>query len=215
MQEWIVTMMNQFGYFGLFFLIALENVFPPIPSELILPLAGFMTTQAGSNLTLVGAILAATLGSFLGAIILYRIGMFVSVEKLQTWLGKKTIQRLGFKEKDVMKTVDFFNKYGVWAVLFGRCVPIIRSLISIPAGMTKMGLAQFGVYTAIGSLIWNVLLVYVGALLGANWTRVTEVIDKYSKVVLAIIIVAIITGIIYFIIRKRSQKNFRQRWFKK
>ena len=215
MQEWITSTMNQFGYFGLFFLITIENVFPPIPSELILPLAGFMTTQAGSSLTVVGAILAATLGSLLGAIILYRIGMFVLVEKLQAWLGKKYIRRLGFKEKEVMKTVDFFNKYGVWAVMFGRCVPIIRSLISIPAGMTKMGATQFGIYTTIGSLIWNIILIYVGALLGANWTKVTEVIDQYSKVVLVVLVVLFIAGIIYFIIHKRSKKTWLQKKLKK
>lgn len=215
MQEWIVSTMNQFGYIGLFFLITVENVFPPIPSELILPLAGFMATQAGSSSTIIGAILAATLGSVLGAIILYRIGMFVSVEKLQGWLGKKYIRRLGFKEKDVMKTVSFFNKHGVWAVLFGRCVPIIRSLISIPAGMTEMSMVQFGTYTTIGSIIWNSILIYVGAVLGANWAKVTEVIDQYSKAVLILLVVIFIAGVVYLVICKKDKKNLIQRTFKK
>lgn len=215
MQEWIVSTMNQFGYFGIFFLIAIENIFPPIPSELILPLAGFMTTQAGSNLTLVGSILVATIGSLLGAAVLYYIGTLISVEKLQDWLSKKTIRRLGFKEKEVMKTVDFFNKYGVWAVSFGRCVPIIRSLISIPAGMTKMNLLQFSVYTAIGSLIWNIVLIYLGAILGANWSRVAEFVDQYSKIVLIILVIIFIIGVAWFVIRRRKQKTTWQKLFKK
>lgn len=204
MQIWITQIMNKFGYWGILFLIFIENIFPPIPSEVILPFGGFATTVEGSELELIGVILVATIGSVLGAIVLYYIGTLISVEKLEKWLDHKYVRRLGFKQQDVMKTVNVFDKYGVKAVLFGRCVPIIRSLISVPAGMTKMSVWRFTGYTTVGSLVWNILLVSLGAKLGDNWRVVSRVVSDYSDVVLILLIVLFVGLIVrHFTKRKR------------
>lgn len=196
--------MNKFGYWGVLFLIFIENIFPPIPSEVILPFGGFATTVDGSELELIGVILVATIGSVLGAIVLYYIGTLISVEKLEKWLDHKYVRRLGFKQQDVMKTVNVFDKYGAKAVLFGRCVPIIRSLISVPAGMTKMNVWRFTGYTTVGSLVWNILLVSLGAKLGDNWRVVSRVVSDYSDVVLILLIVLFVGLIVrHFTKRKR------------
>ena len=204
MQIWITQIMNKFGDWGVLFLIFIENIFPPIPSEVILPFGGFATTVDGSELELIGVILVATIGSVLGAIVLYYIGTLISVEKLEKWLDHKYVRRLGFKQQDVMKTVNVFDKYGAKAVLFGRCVPIIRSLISVPAGMTKMNVWRFTGYTTVGSLVWNILLVSLGAKLGDNWRVVSRVVSDYSDVVLILLIVLFVGLIVrHFTKRKR------------
>lgn len=197
--------MNKFGYWGVLFLIFIENIFPPIPSEVILPFGGFATTVDGSELELIGVILVATIGSVLGAIVLYYIGTLISVEKLEKWLDHKYVRRLGFKQQDVMKTVNVFDKYGAKAVLFGRCVPIIRSLISVPAGMTKMNVWRFTGYTTVGSLVWNILLVSLGAKLGDNWRVVSRVVSDYSDVVLILLIVLFV-GLIVRHFTKRKHR---------
>ncbi|HBS45751.1 MAG TPA: alkaline phosphatase, partial [Paenibacillus sp.] len=140
MQAWITDFMEQFGYFGIFLMLAFENIFPPIPSEVILPFGGFMTTT--TNLTIPGVIIAATLGSLLGAVILYYIGRLLDVNRLE-----KIVERWGgllrISKKDIHKADAWFDKYGYWTVLFCRMVPLVRSLISIPAGMSGM---KFGVF---------------------------------------------------------------------
>ena len=205
MQAWITQIMNNFGYWGILFLIFIENMFPPIPSVVILPLGGFATTVEGSELGLSGVIIVATIGSVVGAIVLYYIGTLISVEKLEKWLDHKYVRRLGFKQQDVMKTVGVFDKYGVKAVLFGRCVPIIRSLISVPAGMTKMNIWRFTGYTTVGSLTWNVLLVSLGAKLGDNWHVVSNVVSDYSDIVLILLIV-LFAGLIARRFTKRKRR---------
>ena len=148
--------MSQFGYFGVFLLIMIENVFPPIPSEVILTFGGFMTTY--SDMTRVGVIIAATAGSVIGAMILYSIGLFLDVARLE-----KIVDRWGgvlrLTRKDIHKADAWFDKYGPWTVLLCRLVPLIRSLISIPAGMSNMNFPLFILLTTIGSLIWNTALV--------------------------------------------------------
>ena len=189
MGDFILNIMETYSYIGIFFLIAIENIFPPIPSEVILTFGGFITKS--TNLTPVGVILASTIGSLLGAIILYYLGALITKF---TW----------FKKNNLDKTNNWFNKYGQKAVLFGRCIPIIRSLISIPAGINNMNMYIFLLYTVIGSLIWNTLLVYAGVILADNWHIFASLISKYSKVILLIITIYIFYKIWKKCIHKRQ-----------
>ena len=141
MQEFIIEMMNNFGYFGIFFLIALENVFPPIPSEVILLFGGFMTTYTKLNIAIV--IIAATLGSLLGAIVLYYIGKILNKERLKKIVSGKIGKILRLKEEDIEKADIWFDTKGQKTVFFCRFIPIVRSLISIPAGMSEMKMQKF------------------------------------------------------------------------
>lgn len=205
MQETVIYIMDSFGYLGLCFLIALENLFPPIPSEAILPFAGFMTTY--TRMTVVGAIIFATLGSCIGALILYWIGSILMPQNLNRLFEDKKVKRFGFKQKDVEKTIKWFEKCGKKAVLFGRCVPIIRSLISIPAGMTKMKFSIFFLYTMIGSAIWNTVLIYLGAILGASWGKVMVYVGKYSEIIQIILITAVVVYLWKYIKKVRDRKT--------
>lgn len=203
MQNWITDFMEQYGYIGIALIIALENVFPPIPSEIILPFGGFMTTYTG--LTLPGVIIAATIGSVLGAIILYGIGLLIDVERLE-----KIVDRWGhilrIKKEDIHRVDAWFDKYGIWTVLFCRMVPLVRSLISIPAGMSNMKFGLFILFTTIGTLVWNIILVSVGAALGASWESILEFMDVYSLVVYVIVAIAAIIFVIWWIKRINSRK---------
>ena len=167
MQEFIIEMMNNFGYFGIFFLIALENVFPPIPSEVILLFGGFMTTYTKLNIAIV--IIAATLGSLLGAIVLYYIGKILNKERLKKIVSGKIGKILRLKEEDIEKADIWFDTKGQKTVFFCRFIPIVRSLISIPAGMSEMKMQKFLIYTTIGSLIWNTVLTIAGSVASQNW----------------------------------------------
>ncbi|MCW3792684.1 DedA family protein [Paenibacillus sp. SZ31] len=203
MQNWITDFMEQYGYIGIALIIALENVFPPIPSEIILPFGGFMTTY--TSLTLPGVIIAATIGSVLGAVILYGIGLLIDVERLE-----KIVERWGhvlrIKKEDIHRVDAWFDKYGMWTVLFCRMVPLVRSLISIPAGMSNMKFGLFLLFTTIGTLIWNVILVSVGAALGASWESILHFMDVYSIVVYVILAIIVIGCIIWWIRRSKKQK---------
>jgi membrane protein DedA with SNARE-associated domain len=203
MENWITQFMEQYGYIGVFLMIALENVFPPIPSELILPFGGFMTTY--TSMTVTGVIVASTAGSVVGAVILYGIGLLLDVERLE-----KIIDRWGHilrvTKEDIYKADAWFDKYGIWTVLFCRMVPLIRSLISIPAGMSNMKFSLFIIFTFIGTLIWNIILVSIGAALGENWSQITEFMDVYSNIAYAIIGIAIIVFLFYFFNKKRKKR---------
>ena len=202
MENWITQFMEQYGYLGVFLMIALENVFPPIPSEIILPFGGFMTTY--TSMTVPGVVIASTAGSVVEAVILYGIGLLLDVERLE-----KIIDRFGhilrITKEDVHKADAWFDKYGIWTVLFCRMVPLIRSLISIPAGMSNMKFWLFIVFTTVGTLIWNIILVSVGAALGDNWDRITEFMDVYSNIAYAIIGLGIIIFLVYFFNKKRKK----------
>ena len=193
--------MDQFGYFGVFLLIMIENVFPPIPSEVILTFGGFMTTY--SDMTRVGVIIAATAGSVIGAMILYSIGLFLDVARLE-----KIVDRWGgvlrLTRKDIRKADAWFDKYGPWTVLLCRLVPLIRSLISIPAGMSNMNFPLFILLTTIGSLIWNTALVTIGAAVGDNWQSIVHYMDIYSNIAYALLAIGgIAICIWYFRFRRK------------
>ena len=205
MQDFILTIMNQFGYIGVFLLIAIENVFPPIPSEVILLFGGFMTTYTKLNIILM--IVAATLGSLLGAIILYYIGKIFNKERLKKIISGKIGKILRLKAKDIDYADKWFDTKGNKTVFLCRFIPIVRSLISIPAGMSEMPIPKFLVYTTIGSLIWNSVLVVIGNKVGENWTDILGIMDRYSHVVLILLIIIFIAFVVYwFGFRKKNKK---------
>lgn len=204
MQDWIIEFMNQFGYLGILLLIALENVFPPIPSEVILTAGGFMTTYA--NISIWGVILSATLGSVIGAIILYGVGRLLSTEHLIRLLDGRLGRILRFKKDDVFKAFDWFNRKGKLTVLVCRCIPIVRSLISIPAGMSKMKLGIFLPLTTAGSLVWNIVLVYLGAAAGDTYQKIVEGTDVYTKITAVILGLIGIAALVWYIRFRKKNK---------
>lgn len=203
MENWITNIMEQFGYLGILLMMALENLFPPIPSEIVLPFGGFLTTY--TNITVWGVVLAATIGSLLGAVILYWIGTLLDVDRLE-----RIIKRWGriarIKVEDVHKADAWFDKYGYWTVLIGRMVPVVRSLISIPAGMSNMRFGLFMLFTVIGTLIWNSILITVGVILGESWHDITSFMDLYSDIVYFFLAV-IFAILLYLYFRKKRQRR--------
>ena len=186
MLEWITGLMNSMGYFSIVFLMFLENVFPPIPSELIMPLAGFTATQGG-KLNLFGVIIAGTLGSVLGALPLYYAGKTIGEERLKKWAGKYG-KWLTVSPDDIDKSKQWFDKHGGVAVFIGRLIPGIRSLIAVPAGFDNMNLPLFLLYTALGSGLWAGILAWLGSLLGNNYQKVEKFLGPATYVVLGIVV---------------------------
>lgn len=202
MQEIILSIMNVYGYLGVFLLIMIENVFPPIPSEVILLFGGFMTTY--SKLSIVGMIVASTLGSLFGAIILYYIGKIFNKDRLKKIISGKLGKILRLKASDIDKADSWFDNKGNKTVFFCRFIPLIRSLISIPAGMSEMPILKFTIYTVVGSLIWNAVLIIVGSIVGENWTSILNILDTYSHVVVILLAIIFIVGI-YIFYKKRKK----------
>lgn len=203
MREFIENFMNDFGTIAVFLLIFIENLFPPIPSELILTLGGFLT--ASTSMTLISVTVAATVGSVCGALVLYYIGK---------WFGKARLYRiidkygkyLTLKAEDLDRAVNWFEKRGVMTVFFCRFIPLLRSLISIPAGLTHMNMPLFIVLTTIGSAIWNITLIFIGQQLGENWDAVLSYMDIYSYVIYGILIIAVLLVIYKLIQRQRNNQ---------
>ena len=206
MQELIISIMNEFGYLGIFLLIAIENIFPPIPSEVILLFGGFMTTY--SDLNIVNVIIFSTLGSLLGAIVLYYIGKILNKERLKKIVSGKVGKILRLKTKDIDKADEWFDTKGNKTVFFCRFIPIVRSLISIPAGMSEMPMGKFLIYTIAGSLIWNTVLTVLGSSFGENWESILGIFDRYSHIVviLLVIIFIIFVSVFYSKRMKKSKK---------
>lgn len=202
MNELMLDIMSKYGYLGVFFLIFIENLFPPIPSEVILLFGGFLTTYAGLNVPFV--ILASTLGSLLGAIVLYALGNKLKYDTIVGLFSGKTGKVLGLKGTDLHKTNEWFRKRGPAAVFFCRFVPVIRSLISIPAGITGMRKRTFLILTTLGSAIWNTVLIMLGRFAGEGWNKYDSYFSTYSKV---FIIIGGIAGLIFIIYRKVSAKK--------
>lgn len=191
--DWAVGIMNALGGPGAGLLIALENLFPPLPSEIILPLAGF--AAARGEIGLIEAIIWTTIGSVVGAVALYYIGQA---------LGRDRMRRLAYRMplvsvEEFDKTERWFRKHDTKAVFFGRMLPLFRSFISIPAGLERMSMVKFLAYTAVGSLIWNTIFVVAGYQLGANWHVVEQYAEIFKYIVLAIIAVALFV----YVLRRR------------
>lgn len=204
MQEIIISIMNQFGYLGIMLLIMIENVFPPIPSEIILCFGGFMTTS--TKLTIVGVIIFSTIGSVLGAIILYFIGKILNKERLIKIVSGKVGKVLRLKKKDIEMADRWFDTKGSKTVFICRFIPIVRSLISIPAGMSEMPFTKFLVLTTLGTAIWNTVLTILGSVAGENWSKIVEIIDNYASITLVVLIIIFIIGISYFYYQRRKKK---------
>lgn len=185
MTDWLVSLMSTIGGAGVALAIAAESVFPPIPSEVILPLAGF--TAAHGTLGLVEAIIWATIGSVVGAWVLYGIARWVGVHRI-----RRAVDRIpGVSGKDVDKANDWFTRYGTWSVLIGRVIPVVRSLISIPAGFNQMNFLQFTGWTMLGSAVWNTILVSAGYLLGDQWCSILGVLNVFEDVVIVVFVVVV------------------------
>jgi len=197
--ERVTDIIERLGYTGIAGLIALENVFPPIPSEIILPLAGFMAGRG--DFWLPAVVLAATIGSVIGALILYAVGALVGDARLR-WLVNRYGRLLGVREHDLDRANSWFDRYGAVAVFFGRLMPVIRSIVSIPAGIRRMPLGRFLLYTAIGSTIWNGVLIGLGWILGDNWDAVGDYVSYFQYVV----ILAIVGAVGVFFWRRRVSK---------
>lgn len=202
MEDYILNILSKFSYLGIFFLIFIENVFPPIPSELILVFGGFISKSLNLNFLLL--VVFATLGSSTGAIILYYAGKKIPLEKMESFLEKKWVKRLGFKPGDIKKSLKYFEKYSTFAVFLGRCVPVVRSLISIPAGMQNMSLRKFLIYTTIGSGIWNTLLIYIGRVTQDKWKEGLLILERYSNRILGLIVLAFV---IKFLVKRFLKKR--------
>lgn len=198
--DWIVNLMETLGSPGVGIAILLENLFPPIPSEVVLPLAGF--TVAQGSLNWLAVFIWSVVGSVVGAYVLYGIG---------AWLGLERLRRIAdwmwlVKASDVDSAMNFFNKYGKPSIFFGRLIPGVRSLISIPAGLDRMNLLVFGLWTFFGSAIWNAILIYLGYVLGANWEKATGYVDAYSKVIYVVLLL-IILGFLVFLVRRAVRER--------
>lgn len=201
MQTAIIEIINKFGYLGIVSLITIENLFPPIPSEVILTFGGFMTSN--TNMTITGVIIVSTIGSVIGAIILYLLGRLLTKERLYKLVDGRIGKILRFKKQDIDKSEEWFSKKGKSTVLFCRFIPMVRSLISIPAGMTKMEFSLFLTYTIIGSAIWNSVLTYLGFAAGNAWESVAKYVDYFAKITL--IMFACVVCVCGFIVYKKRK----------
>lgn len=202
MLEWITNIISSLGYLGIAVLMLLENVFPPLPSEIIMPLAGF-TVQQG-KLSLPFAILAGTAGSVLGALPWYYVGRVVSEQRLRQWIDKHG-KWLTLSGQDIDKSKRWFGKYSRAVVFFGRVIPGIRTFISVPAGLEEMPWLPFLLYSTVGTLLWVGLLTYAGYVLGQNYQLVKKFLGPISAVVIVAIIVAF-----GFWLRRRQRRAKRQ-----
>lgn len=180
--EWIKQAQQSWGYPGVAFLMFLENVFPPIPSELVMPLAGFMTAQG--KLNFIGVVIAGTAGSVAGAVVLYYIGYFLGQERVCRW-SERFGKYIALSPEDIARAGDWFDQHGAKVVFFCRMVPGVRSLISIPAGFAHMPLGRFLVYTTMGTAIWTAALAWAGRVLGNNFEKVEKYLGPAGSIVAA------------------------------
>jgi membrane protein DedA with SNARE-associated domain len=205
MLEWITNTIKIGGYWGIALLMFLENLFPPIPSELIMPLAGFTASPyqpGGAKLNIVGVFFAGVLGSVLGALIWYYPGKLLGERRLKAWADKYG-KWIAISSKDITKAKRWFDRQGSKAVLIGRLVPGVRTLISVPAGISNMPLIPFLFYTTLGSAAWVGLLTYSGYALGSQYELVDEYLAPVSKIVLGILVLAFVV----WVLKKRQRKS--------
>ena len=192
LSNWIQEFILAIGYPGIVLVMAIENIFPPIPSELVLPFGGALSAKGDMNFW--GVVAAGTAGSVIGALVLYTVGYFAreaGVRRLVAAYGKY----LFVSETDLDRAADWFERYGEAVVFFGRLIPIIRSIISVPAGYTRMNLGRFLLFTTLGTLLWSLLLTYIGRVLGENWESITEFTGPYQNATLVVLVVAVIAFI--------------------
>ena len=208
--NWVQDVINQFGYFGVALLVVIENIFPPIPSEIVLPFAGFVAQQgsagvAQSDTSVIGMMIAATIGSVVGALILYVISSAIGPERLRAFV-QRFGRWFGVKQTDLLRAEAWFDRRSFVAVLVGRCVPLIRSIVSIPAGFRRMKLTSFILLTAVGSAVWNIALIGAGAILGDQWERVGEYVGVFQWLVIAAILLLLVR-FVYLRLQNRRRQN--------
>ncbi|MFE6609435.1 DedA family protein [Amycolatopsis sp. NPDC057786] len=194
---WAVSLMDALGGPGAAIIVGLDNLFPPIPSELVLPLAGFSASQG--TFTLVEALVWTTFGSVAGAVIVYYLGLLLGRDRTRRWMAKIPL----VKTSDFDKTEAWFQKHGTKAVFFGRMVPIFRSLISLPAGIERMPFWRFLALTTLGSLIWNTVFVLAGYGLGESW----HLVEEYAGFFQYFVIAAVAIAVTLFVVNRLREKN--------
>ncbi len=182
--DWVIEVVETLGYPGVALLVALENVFPPIPSEIVLGLAGFVASRGDALLPLM--IIAATVGSLMGAWILYGVAAFIGRDRVRAILHRYE-RWIRITQEDLDRAEGWFDRHQNRAVLFCRCIPLVRSLISLPAGYHRMSPVSFTAYTTLGSLVWNTIFVTAGYMLGERWEQVEEWTTYPQYIVLALI----------------------------
>ncbi len=198
MTEWVQDVLGEGGYLVLFAMLVLENLFPPIPSEIVLPFAGALVADGG--LAYPGAVLAATAGSLAGALVLYAVGRYG---------GRPLLYRYNrlFRVTDAQldRADAWFDRRGPLIVLLGRLVPTVRSVVSIPAGAAEMPIGRFVVLTTIGSAVWNAALVGAGWALGSNWEEASAVVERFKTVVIVGVVLAVAAGVVWLARRRRAR----------
>ncbi len=198
MTEWVQDVLGEGGYLVLFAMLVLENLFPPIPSEIVLPFAGALVADGG--LAYPGAVLAATAGSLAGALVLYAVGRYG---------GRPLLYRYNrlFRVTDAQldRADAWFDRRGPLIVLLGRLVPTVRSVVSIPAGAAEMPIGRFVVLTTIGSAVWNAALVGAGWALGSNWEEASGVVDRFKTAVIVLAVLAVLAGVVWLLRRRRAR----------
>lgn len=193
MFDWVVATIDSWGYLGVFLLMVAEHLFPPIPSEVIMPLAGFLAAQGKLSLTL--TIVIGTAGSVAGTLFWYYIGIWIGEARLKRFAARHG-RLLTLSPSDIDNARGWFERHGAAAVFFGRMIPAIRTLISVPAGLSNMPFWRFLLYTTLGSSIWTTILTFAGLVLHENYTRVEGYINPLSKLVLIVVIVTYVYRVI-------------------
>ncbi len=179
---WVQDVIESLGYLGVALLVIAENLFPPIPSEIVLPFAGFVARRGDGSVVVM--VIASTIGSVVGALVLYAIAAAIGPERIHRFVVRFG-KWFGVKESDMVRAEEWFDRRSNAAVLVGRCVPLIRSLVSIPAGFRRMPFGRFVVLTALGSAVWNVALIGAGAALGDQWDKVGDYVGILQWIVIA------------------------------
>lgn len=195
--DWAIGLMEALGSIGAGAAVAIENLFPPIPSEVVLPLAGFAASQG--SIVLWEVLVWTTIGSVVGALALYGLGAWLGVDRLRRIVDRMPLMKVS----DVDRTNAWFARHGSKAVFFGRMLPIFRSLISIPAGVQRMPLLRFTLLTAAGSAIWNAVFVMAGFLLGENWDSV----GQYAEILQVIVIVGVVIAVAMFVVSRIRRRD--------
>ena len=206
MEQLMLELINQYGYWAVFMLVFVEGtIFPPIPSEVILSFAGFMTTY--SDMKVWAVIAVSTLGTITSAFVLYALGRFLRSERIESLFDGRIARIMHLKREDFRRAQSWFLRHENKAVFLCRFVPIVRSLISIPAGMAKMNFAVFTALSLLGNLIWNSLLIYFGVIFGDAWEVIIEYMNIYSLVVIGLFAVIALIVAIVFVKRRFLVKN--------
>ena len=202
MVDWITELVTDLGYPGLALLMLIENVFPPIPSELVMPLGGFLVSEG--QLALPGVVFVGTLGSVAGSLVLFYLGRLFPPDRIQNWVGRHG-RWLLLTVDDVKKAYGWFDRHGRAAVFFARLVPGVRSLISLPAGSSSMRLGPFLLYTALGAAVWSAALAYGGMLLGDQYERLSHLLRQATYVVIALLLLVAARWVVQRLRKRRPE----------